>query len=230
MAARRTRKEAPMMRLLTFDRGLDPDPAVKVALEFGHAEVPGWPPGPPRPPAAQPCGLPDSCHRLAPGDQAASGNRWATTPAGHRSPSRPVLPVTGGGPDGHGRSGSPGPPRAAPPVLLGQQVIGVGLDEQLHEHRVHNVPPGPAAASACAGRCCSVSAPGRPLRSAGPGPGAREVRCEPGRRLIGPARSCSEACGALALRSSSLRPPPATRAFESRTNSGLVTDLPTSTI
>ena len=46
MAARRTRKEAPMMRLVTFDRGLDPDPAVKVALEFGHAEVPGLAAGP----------------------------------------------------------------------------------------------------------------------------------------------------------------------------------------
>jgi len=44
---------------------------------------------------------------------------------------------------------------AAPPVVLGRQVIGVGFDEQLFEHRVHDVPPqagegagGPAAAFA----------------------------------------------------------------------------------
>jgi len=59
-----------------------------------------------------------------------------------------MLPVTGCVPHGHGRSDSPGPARMAPPrVLLGQDVIGVGLDEQLYEHRVHDVPPGPAAAS-----------------------------------------------------------------------------------
>jgi hypothetical protein len=40
-----------------------------------------------------------------------------------------MLPVTGGGPHGHGRSASPGPARMAPPVLLGEQVIGVGFDE-----------------------------------------------------------------------------------------------------
>jgi hypothetical protein len=28
-----------------------------------------------------------------------------------------------------------------PPVLLSRQVIGVGVDEQLSEHRVHDVPP-----------------------------------------------------------------------------------------
>jgi hypothetical protein len=33
----------------------------------------------------------------------------------------------------------------APPVLLGRQVLGVGLDEQLFEHRVHDGPPGSAA-------------------------------------------------------------------------------------
>jgi hypothetical protein len=32
---------------------------------------------------------------------------------------------------------------AAPPVVLGCQVIGVGVDEQLFEHRVHGVPPQP---------------------------------------------------------------------------------------
>ena len=65
-----------------------------------------------------------------------------------------MLPVPGGGPHRHGRSASPGPARTAPPVLLGRRVIGVGLDEQLYEHRVHDVPPGPAAASLVAGRCC----------------------------------------------------------------------------
>jgi hypothetical protein len=42
-----------------------------------------------------------------------------------------MLPVTGGGPYGHGGPGSPGPARMAPLVLLGHQVIGVGFDEQL---------------------------------------------------------------------------------------------------
>jgi hypothetical protein len=59
-----------------------------------------------------------------------------------------VLPVTGGGPHRHGR---PGPARTASPVLLGEQVIGVGFDEQLYEHRVHDVPPGSAAASLVGG-------------------------------------------------------------------------------
>jgi hypothetical protein len=62
-----------------------------------------------------------------------------------------MLPVSGGGPHGHGQSGSPGPARMAPPVLLGQQIIGVGFDEQLYEHRVHDVPPGPEAASLVGG-------------------------------------------------------------------------------
>jgi hypothetical protein len=44
---------------------------------------------------------------------------------------------------GHGRSVAPGPARRAPPGLLrGQQIIGVGLDEQFHEHRVHDASPG----------------------------------------------------------------------------------------
>jgi hypothetical protein len=62
-------------------------------------------------------------------------------------PAAIMLPVTGGGPHGHGRSESPGPARVAPHVLLGQQVIGVGFDEQLYEYGVHDVPPGPAAAT-----------------------------------------------------------------------------------
>ena len=53
---------------------------------------------------------------------------------------RPALPVTGGS-DDQGRPRPPGPAYAVPPVLLGQQVIGIGLDEQLFEHRVHDVPP-----------------------------------------------------------------------------------------
>jgi hypothetical protein len=36
-----------------------------------------------------------------------------------------------------GRPGSPGPGHAPSPVLLGPQVSGVGLEEQLFEHRVH---------------------------------------------------------------------------------------------
>jgi hypothetical protein len=61
----------------------------------------------------------------------------AAQQAGRRSRPRLVLSVAGGGPDDHGRPGSPGPGHAAPPVLLGEQVIGVSLDEQLSEHRVH---------------------------------------------------------------------------------------------
>src|SRR6516225_7767251 len=60
--------------------------------------------------------------------------------AGRRSRPRPVLPVWSG-PDDHGWPGSPGPAHAALPILLGRQVIGVGLDKQLFEHRVHAVPP-----------------------------------------------------------------------------------------
>jgi hypothetical protein len=52
-----------------------------------------------------------------------------------------VAPLRFEGADDHDRSGSPGPAHAAPPVLLGHQVIGVGLEEQLYEHRVHDVPP-----------------------------------------------------------------------------------------
>src|SRR6516164_297451 len=81
------------------------------------------------------------------GDCAASGIGGRQRQAVHRSRPRRVLPATGGGPDHHGRPGSPGPARAAPPVLLGRQIIGVALDEQLDKHRVHDVPPGPSAAS-----------------------------------------------------------------------------------
>ena len=58
--------------------------------------------------------------------------------AGGRLRPRPVLPSTSGGPDDHGRPGSPAPGHTAPAVLLGQQISGVGLDEQLFEHRVHH--------------------------------------------------------------------------------------------
>ncbi len=61
-------------------------------------------------------------------------------------PSRPEIPITGGGPNDHGRSIAPGPAHAAPGLLLSQQIIGVGLDEQFHERRMHDAPPpGPAA-------------------------------------------------------------------------------------
>jgi len=68
-----------------------------------------------------------------------------------------VLPATGSGPDDHGRPGSPGPARATPPVLLGQQVIGVAVDEQLDKHRVHAVPPRPATASLIPGATTAES-------------------------------------------------------------------------
>jgi hypothetical protein len=63
------------------------------------------------------------------------------------------IPATGGGPDGYGRPIAPGPAHAAAlGLLLGQQIIGVGLDEQLHEHWMHDALPGPAAVPpACRG-------------------------------------------------------------------------------
>jgi len=62
---------------------------------------------------------------------------------GLSSPSRLEIPVTGGGPHKYGRRPiAPGPARAAPlGLLLGQQIIGVGLEEQLHEHRMHDALP-----------------------------------------------------------------------------------------
>src|SRR5262249_39478573 len=74
-------------------------------------------------------------------------DRRTTTADGSPVTAAAVLLATGGGPDGHGRPGSKGPARAAPPVLLGRQVISVGLDEPLDKHRGHDVPPRPAAAS-----------------------------------------------------------------------------------
>jgi len=62
---------------------------------------------------------------------------------GLSSPSQLEIPVTGGGPHDYGRPIAPGPACAVPLDLLlfGQQIIGVGLDEQLHEHRMHDVLP-----------------------------------------------------------------------------------------
>jgi hypothetical protein len=55
---------------------------------------------------------------------------------------RAPRPITGGGPHDYGGAIALGPARAAPlGLILGQQVIGVGLDEQFHEHRVHDAPP-----------------------------------------------------------------------------------------
>jgi hypothetical protein len=59
------------------------------------------------------------------------------------SPLRPAAPIARDRLDSHGRSIAPGPARRAPPGLFrGQQIIGVGLDEQFHEHRVHDASPG----------------------------------------------------------------------------------------
>ena len=64
------------------------------------------------------------------------------------SPLWSPTPIAGDGLYGHGRSIAPGPARGAPPGLLrDQQIILVGLDEQFHEHRVHDALPGPAAES-----------------------------------------------------------------------------------
>ena len=65
---------------------------------------------------------------------------WRHPLAGRWSRPRPVPPGWSG-PDDHGWPGSPGPAHAALPILPGRQVIGVGLDKQLFEHRVHDVPP-----------------------------------------------------------------------------------------
>src|SRR3974390_373718 len=48
--------------------------------------------------------------------------------AGGPSRPRPVLPGPGGGPDDHGAPRPPGLARAAPPVVFGRQLIGVGVD------------------------------------------------------------------------------------------------------
>ena len=61
---------------------------------------------------------------------------------GLSAPLRPEIPITGGGPHDHGRPMALGSACAAPlDLLLGQQIIGVGLDEQLHEHRMHDALP-----------------------------------------------------------------------------------------
>ncbi len=51
------------------------------------------------------------------------------------------FPIAGVGPHEYGRPIALGP-ACAPPLdlLLSQQIIGVGLDEQLHEHRMHDAP------------------------------------------------------------------------------------------
>ena len=72
--------------------------------------------------------------------------RHITTPAGLDAESAEwPRALAGAGPYDHDRPGSPRPARAAPPVLLGRQVFGIGLDKQLHKHRVHEVPPGSAS-------------------------------------------------------------------------------------
>src|SRR6266705_1827521 len=75
------------------------------------------------------------CDAALPGKQPRTAN-------GLSSPSRPEIPITGGRPHDDGRPVAPGLARAAAPVLLlGQQIIGVGLDEQLHERRMHDALP-----------------------------------------------------------------------------------------
>ncbi len=55
------------------------------------------------------------------------------------SPSRPEIPITGCGPHDYGRSMALGTAPAAPlGLLLGLQIIGVGLDVQLDEGRMHD--------------------------------------------------------------------------------------------
>ena len=82
---------------------------------------------------------------------------------GLSSPLRPEIPITGDGPHDNGRSIAPGPARAAPlDLLLGQQIIGVGLDEQLHEHRMHDAPPPGALGGA---RCMPCPSPSRGPRT-----------------------------------------------------------------
>ena len=72
--------------------------------------------------------------------------------------------------------------RPPPPVLLGQQVILIGLDEQLNEQRVHDVPP---RADGCKALLRSPGA-GAPVRAV-----ASILRGRAGRMLSGGAR-----CGA----------------------------------
>src|SRR6266536_1596094 len=59
-------------------------------------------------------------------------------------PSRPLpaIPIAGSGPHDHDRSTASGPAHVTPlGLLLRHQIIRVGLDEQLHEHRLHHVLP-----------------------------------------------------------------------------------------
>ena len=66
------------------------------------------------------------------------------------SPWRSAIPVARDSPSGHDRPGARGPARRAPPgFLLGHQIIVVaGVDEQFHEHRVHDALPRSAAVPA----------------------------------------------------------------------------------
>src|SRR5215469_17082802 len=60
----------------------------------------------------------------------------------HASGAARAVWVSDCDPHDPGCSAAPGRVRAALPVLLlSQQVVGVGLDEQRHEHGVHDVPP-----------------------------------------------------------------------------------------
>src|SRR5690242_12108662 len=55
-----------------------------------------------------------------------------------RSPDGPAIMVASGVGDSPARPDPPGPVRGPAPVLvLGQHVVSVVLQEQLHEHRVH---------------------------------------------------------------------------------------------
>src|SRR5260370_20004894 len=76
-------------------------------------------------------------------------------------------------------------------LLLGQQVVGVALDEQFHEHRVHDVPP-PGGRSLLA---AALS----PWSAAPPGPGTScRARGSAGRpdRAVGPGCRPAARCGA----------------------------------
>ena len=105
----------------------------------------------------------------------ASGSRrsgFMPSASSHARPSdHPVMPLRALG-CGYDRPIASRPARAAPLDLLlfGQQIIGVGLDEQLHEHWMHDVlSPGPGSGP-------------------GPGPAAVPVACRARQRAEDRAR------------------------------------------
>src|SRR5215475_10504065 len=101
------------------------------------------------------------------------------------SSSRQATTVAGGDLEGDPRPVAPGPARGAPPVLfIAVRIVRVGLQEQPHEHRVHDVllisPGRPPSAWVLAGPASL-----RPSRTGRGQSGCGDTRSMP-RRPVGP--------------------------------------------